>query len=308
LAASAVPDPFYEKIPLPPSMQRSRKAVLFLMDVSGSMSVNMIGPTTRLEACKARIRSLIMNEHIVGLNDLVGLVAFGAGHRRLLPRVGGSPGPSPSIDLASSWASGPLPITAADFASPPGSPTARSPMSQPPIVGPVNRRHVAAVVEEMELERAQASSEKEYGLELCVYERNGVDLKSKKLGNFTFLYSSLCFCVNDFMHERYSDCSRWLILLCDGDDSGGGRSEGYTRELLAACGGDLNLVIISVGTAVTSGSVLQSMVDTVAGSGGVGKYIAATEEDDDRALRSAFAQVEESLLIDSSGQVEVGGS
>lgn len=79
----------------------------------------------------------------------------------------------------------------------------------------------------------------------------------------------------------------------------GGSGPGSSAEVAPGAqpdsmrGGDLNLVIISVGTAVTSGSVLQSMVDTVAGSGGVGKYIAATEEDDDRALRSAFAQVEE---------------
>jgi len=296
LMDSEVPDANYEKLPLPPQLARPQKALLFLMDVSGSMSVNKIGPwMTRLEACKARVKSLIMNDTIVSNGDLVGIVAFGAGHRQLLPR-------------SSSWSSGALSSSSSGrqlHTSGHQSNAAKTPV---PIVGPVNRRHITAVVEENELELAQGSTEKEYGPELRVYERNGIDLKNKKLGNFTFLYSTLCSYVGEFTSSRYDGCSRWVILLCDGDDSGGGRSEDACRDLLAGCEGKLNLVIISVGSDVTSGSVLQSLADTVTRSGGIGKYIAAAQEEDDRALQNAFEQVEESLLLDGGGQVEVGGN
>jgi len=298
LEDSEVPDPAYEKIPLPPGMSRAPKAVLFLLDVSGSMSVNRIGPRlTRLEACKARVKSLITNESIVGDGDLVGIVAFGAGHRQLLPRPGGLGGaPSPRAGRRGTF---PLVRSFTEGAS--------GALAASPVVGPVDRRDVTSLVEDKELEHAQASTEKEYGSELQVYERNGIDLKNKKLGNFTFLYSSLYSCVGEFMQIRYSACSRWIILLCDGDDSGGGRTEESCRELLAGCAGNLNLVIIAVGSDVTKGSVLQGFIDTVKRSGGAGRYIAAAQEEDDSALQNAFAQVEESLLLDGGGQVETGG-
>merc|ERR1711879_318823 len=129
-----------------------------------------------------------------------------------------------------------------------------------------------------------------------------------RLGNYTFLYSALGACAGSLMQVDSNDVSKWLILLCDGDDSGGGKSEDDCRELLARYGQDLNLVIIAVGSDVTSGSVLQSFADKVEKSGSVGSYITATNEDDDTAIRSAFAQVEESLMLSGGGQTEAGGN
>jgi len=176
------------------------------------------------------------------------------------------------------------------------------------IVGPVNRRHVTMLVENRELESAQAGTQKEYGDDLVVFERNGADIKNKMLGNFTFMYSALYTCASELMHARYRNSSRWIILLCDGDDSGGGRSEASCRELLRSCCGELNLVIISVGSDVTRGSVLQSFADAISHDGGVGKYIAAFQEQDESQLQDAFAQVEESLLLVGGGQTEAGCS
>jgi len=330
LQNSQIPDRSYEKLPLPLGLMKSRKAVLFLIDVSGSMSTHRIGPTlTRLEACKARIKSLVTNERVVCDGDHVGIVAFGAGYRRLLPRTGragsltlptassvrsGAQTPSspgmrrvPSHKSDSSLGSPMMASTATQRSDP--SPITRGGECFAPagdIVGPVNRRDVTMLVEQQELEAAQVSTLKEYGSDLQVFERNGADIKRKKLGNFTFLYSALHTCASELMAARYCHLSRWLILLCDGDDSGGGRSDASCRELLRSCGRNMNLVIISVGSDVTSGSVLQSFADTTKECGGVGKYLAAAHEEDERDLQNAFAQVEESLLFGDGGQTEVG--
>jgi len=83
LGESLIPDRNYEKLPMPKGVVQGRKSVLFLIDVSGSMSTNRIGDRiTRLEACKSRVKTLIMNEKVVCDGDHVGIVAFGAGLRR----------------------------------------------------------------------------------------------------------------------------------------------------------------------------------------------------------------------------------
>jgi len=279
---SKVPDKRYVKLPMPPGMSVHRqKAVLFLVDVSGSMTVNTIGPTlTRLDVCKTQVKHIMLNERILCDDDYLGIVAFGAGHRKIFP-----------------------------------DPRAWAPWSsRVEIVGPVDRRAVKALVDNKELEAAQTGSLKEYGEELKPFESNPrVDLKNTRLGMYTFLYSTLHACANELVSAQCGpnspggDLSRWIILLCDGDDSGGGLTEERVRALLGAHGRALNLVIIAVGSDVKSGPVLQGFADTVRGRGGVGLYITATDEHDDTAIRNAFAQVEESLMLDGGGQTEAGG-
>lgn len=272
---SKVPDPRYEKLPLPPGFRHHRKkAVLFMVDVSGSMTTNTIGPTlTRLDVSKTQITNIMLNEKILSDSDYWGVVAFGAGHRKIFP------------DMSRRGAG---------------------------IVGPVDRRAMRALVSEKQLEAAQQSGLKEYGDELKPFEENKVDLKHTRLGMYTFLYSTLYACANELFSARGNprqeeDFSKWIILLCDGDDSGGGLTEEQVSSLLQHHGREINLVIISVGSDVTSGPVLQSFADTVRDNGSVGLYITATDEQDDSAIKSAFAQVEESLMIDGGGQTEAGG-
>jgi hypothetical protein len=282
---SKVPDKRYEKLPLPPGMSLHRqKAVLFLVDVSGSMTTNTIGPTlTRLDVCKTQVKNIMLNERILHDDDYWGIVAFGAGHRKIFP----------DTRKRAPWS------------------------SRVEIVGPVDRKAMKALVDNKELEAAQTGSLKEYGEELRPYEGGRTDLKNTRLGMYTFMYSTLHACANELVRARSGpsspgraqsdDLSRWIILLCDGDDSGGGLTEESVRALLGAHGRVLNLVIIAVGSDVKSGPVLQSFADTVRNQGGVGLYITATDEHDDTAIRNAFAQVEESLMLDGGGQTEAGG-
>jgi len=260
---SHVPNPEYRALPMPPHLAQRRKSVLFLIDVSGSMTSNKIGTElTRLDACKVQVRNILTNKDILRDGDQVGVVAFGAGHRRLLPKDGAA------------------------------------------IVGPVDRTDVQALVDNRELEAAQVQTIKHYGPELQSLERSGrMTISTKKLGTYTFLYSTLCDCISELVQQR-DELSRWLILLCDGDDTGGGKVEADCTQILHRHGNGVNVIIITVGSDVTRGSVLQGFADKVVERGSIGKYIAAANEENDSAIKDAFAQVEESLMLDGGGQTE----
>eukprot|EP00931_Biecheleriopsis_adriatica_P004502 TRINITY_DN106161_c0_g1_i1.p1 TRINITY_DN106161_c0_g1~~TRINITY_DN106161_c0_g1_i1.p1 ORF type:complete len:1910 (+),score=459.26 TRINITY_DN106161_c0_g1_i1:54-5783(+) len=262
LEESQVPNRNYQPLPLPPGAAKRHKAVLFLMDISGSMTSHKIGPDqTRLGVCKVQLTNILTNAEIISSEDKVGVVAFGAGQLRLIPK------------------------------------------SNSEIVRPVDQGEVKALMENGEFEAAQVQTRREIYPEVLRNPR--LDVRNHKLGNFTFLYSALCAGIKDLMSTGDQAMPRWLILLCDGDDTGGGKLEGDCLEMLRSQ--SINLIIISVGSDVTRGSVLQGFADAVAGAGRIGKYIAAANEEDDSAVRHAFAQVEESLMLDEGGQTEASG-
>eukprot|EP00930_Biecheleria_cincta_P043640 TRINITY_DN29950_c0_g1_i1.p1 TRINITY_DN29950_c0_g1~~TRINITY_DN29950_c0_g1_i1.p1 ORF type:complete len:1685 (-),score=384.74 TRINITY_DN29950_c0_g1_i1:115-4836(-) len=276
---SKVPNRSYQPLPLPASLARRRKAVLVLVDVSGSMTTNKIGPElTRLDVCKLQLRSILTNNNIICEEDHVGVVAFGAGQRRLIPK-------------APAWRNS--------------------------IVGPHDPQAVKALVDDGQLEAAQKATEGVNVSPRKVVTRGskgsmtpqgfGAGERAQKppLGMYTFLYSTLCSSLEELLRPAHDAFSRWVILLCDGDDTEKKpEQESRCLEMLRSHGSCFNLIIISVGSDVTRGPLLQSFADEVAQRGSVGKYIAATNEEDDTAVRRAFAQVEKSLAMAGDGQTE----
>lgn len=285
---SKVPNRLYQPLPLPASLARRRKAVLVLVDVSGSMTTNRIGPEmTRLDVCKLQLRSILTNDNIICEGDHVGVVAFGAGQRRLIPG------------------------------------------SAAHIVGPKDPLAVKALVDEGQLETAQKETvgvsvtprmpvtRLSRGRQTPPHGIQGIGSMNLQgfgageraqlppLGMYTFLYSTLMNCLQELVSPAHDAFSRWVILLCDGDDTEKKpEEEARCLQTLRQFGRGFNLIIISVGSDVTRGPLLQSFADEVAAAGSVGKYIAATNEEDDTAVRRAFAQVEKSLAMAGDGQTE----
>lgn len=78
VTTSGAPDKAYVPEERPREVKK-RKVVLFVMDVSFSMQ------GARLDACKEQMKQLLTNKNFLAEDDCVGVVAFGKGHKELLP-------------------------------------------------------------------------------------------------------------------------------------------------------------------------------------------------------------------------------
>eukprot|EP00930_Biecheleria_cincta_P040997 TRINITY_DN2807_c0_g1_i1.p1 TRINITY_DN2807_c0_g1~~TRINITY_DN2807_c0_g1_i1.p1 ORF type:complete len:1659 (-),score=312.51 TRINITY_DN2807_c0_g1_i1:74-4744(-) len=92
LGDSEAPDKKYIPEERPKANARNRKAVLFMMDCSRSMSTKIPAGCSRLEACEKQMHDLLTDDGFVGEEDCVGVIAFGKGHEMLLELGQGNQG------------------------------------------------------------------------------------------------------------------------------------------------------------------------------------------------------------------------